>query len=115
MLRTCATGVLILTALAGWTPATLGQVVIRAPFVRVQVGDGVSVQAPFVNVKPSRAYPVPRAPAPVRVRERVPAPAPDASRDADDASAPRPVAVSPPMTVGEFARAFQPREGSYEI
>src|SRR5262245_57571737 len=69
MLRTCAIGVLTLTTLGGWTPGAWGQIVIRAPFVRVQVGGGVSVQAPFVNVNTSRAYPAPYAPAPVRIRE----------------------------------------------
>src|SRR5947209_7919550 len=47
--------ILIISAavLAGWlgmVSASQAQVFVRAPFVRVAVGDGVSVRAPFVNL-----------------------------------------------------------------
>src|SRR3954447_20356071 len=42
--------ILSLTALAVWSSAAQAQIFIRAPFVRVGVGDGVYVRAPFVNL-----------------------------------------------------------------
>ena len=47
--------ILILSAavLAGWlgvVSVSQAQVFVRAPFVRVAVGDGVAVRAPFVNL-----------------------------------------------------------------
>jgi hypothetical protein len=109
MLRISAIGLL---ALAGWTPPAAAQIVIRAPFVRVQVGGGVSVQAPFVNFSTVRPYLRDCAPAGVVVpspqpRERVPAPTPEPPVSA-------PPAAGPP-TLGEFARSFQPRAGTHEI
>jgi hypothetical protein len=92
-----------LLTLAGLALPVQAQLVIRAPFVRVQVGGGVSVQAPYVNVST-----LPRAPV-----NSAPAPAP-AAPAADDAP-PQPVAASPPPTLEQFANTFQPREGSYEI
>jgi hypothetical protein len=111
-------GLLALAGLASWTPSAPAQIVIRAPFVRVQVGGGVSVQAPFVNVNtyPSYFLACPPAVSPARMPltpERVPSPSP--APGADDASPPQPVATTPPMTLGQFAQAFTPREGRYEI
>jgi hypothetical protein len=49
---------LITAASLGFTSTATAQVFIRAPFVRVQVGPGVSVQAPGVGVfVPSPGYP----------------------------------------------------------
>jgi hypothetical protein len=112
MFRFSALAVVIL---AGWVPPALAQVVIRAPFVRVQVGGGVSVRAPFVNINVGGGGVMPApvmVPAPV-VPSREQVPAPDPSRD--DLPAPKPVAEPRPLTLDEFAQSFQPREGSYEV
>ena len=117
--------ILILTAAValGWlglVSASQAQVFVRAPFVRVGVGDGVYVRAPFVNLYVPPAGPVyapgvvfvPPPPAVVpppvqkefcRRRQVVPAPAPN-----------RPAASSPCQapTLDAFARTF-PAEGRH--
>jgi hypothetical protein len=50
MKRTLILGAAVLAGLFGWISATQAQVFVRAPFVRVQVGNGVYVRAPFVNL-----------------------------------------------------------------
>ena len=60
-------------------PASRADVVVRAPFVRVEVGPVVSVRVPFVNVAyqrrivlppdPGAPPPVPVMPVPARPRE----------------------------------------------
>jgi hypothetical protein len=120
MCRPFALCLLTLAGLAAWASPSSAQIVIRAPFVQVQVGGGVSVQAPFVNINTMPAYPGYCAPPviivpakQVRTPERAPAPASSASPA--DTSAPEPVTAPRPMTLGAFANTFKPREGSYEI
>jgi hypothetical protein len=50
MKRTMILSTAVLLGWLGLVSATQAQVFIRAPFVRVAVGDGVSVRAPFVNL-----------------------------------------------------------------
>jgi hypothetical protein len=111
MFQTGVLALLGLACLASGASVALGQIVIRAPFVRVEIGGGVSVRAPFVNLNTRRTYALPAAPAPVR--ERVPTPVPDPPPD--DSSEPQPVVAPRPLTLSEFARSFKPQEGSYEI
>jgi len=123
MFRTSALSLLVLI---GWASVAPAQVMIRAPFVRVQVdGGGVFVRAPFVNIHVRNAAPVWMppvwvAPAPMEVpappegtRDQVPVPIPGPGKEAPPA--PEPSAVARPLSLDEFAQSFQPREGSYEI
>lgn len=103
----------------GWMSSALAEVVIRAPFVTVRVGQQpvpppviVPAAAP-VRVVPLDALPLPPplAPAPaVPVPGAVPSFPP----------APTPVPVPAPSAVRafthqEFAAAFQPAPGNYEV
>jgi hypothetical protein len=99
-------------------PAARADVVVRAPFVRVQVGPGVYVRAPFVRVGvPPRLsaspvvmpYPVLEPGAPPPVPLIVPAsPVAPVGKVAEVAKA---------MTIAEFARTFKPSldGGKYEV
>jgi len=76
---------------------------VRAPYVNVSGGPGgVSVQAPFVDVRVVR--PVERIGSPVPPPPPVPQPPPP----------PRPVPEHIP-TLEEFAATFHPAPGSYEV
>jgi hypothetical protein len=95
------------------------QVFIRAPFVRVGVGDGVYVRAPFVNLYvPDGPYygPVygPRIvtlPPPVVVVPQ-PAPAPPVIQPQ---APPAPVPPAQVPTLDAFAKTFQPKGGTHEV
>src|SRR5437764_5648841 len=50
MKRTMLLTAAVLIGWLGWVSASQAQVFVRAPFVRVGVGDGVYVRAPFVNL-----------------------------------------------------------------
>jgi hypothetical protein len=111
-------GLLALAGLLGWAGSAQAQVVICAPFVRVVVGrDGaggpvVHVRAPFVNLNLGAPRPVEVVP-PQRVvppEEFLPAPTP-----LPPAPEAVPVVLARPMTLGEFARSFQPTAGTYEM
>ncbi len=125
-----SSGATLATALALAGPAA-ADVYIRAPFVRVQVGDGVHVRAPFVNVfvpsgprvyfvaPPAPPGPVFEAPPPEAVPDptkkspRV-KPMPPPQVDPDDA-APVPAQPEQVLTPEQFAKAFQPKAGNYEV
>ena len=109
----------------GLTPLASAQVYVRAPFVRVAVGDGVYVRAPFVNLyvpdgpvygpRVFAAPPVvlvPQPPPPVVV---VPQPPPVVYM----APQPKPLIVAPTPagavpTLQDFSRSFQAKGGTHE-
>ena len=115
----CRNSILCFVMLAGWAPLASAQVVVRAPFVRVQVGGGVWVRAPFVNIyvpsspryclPPPVAIPAPASPAP----EQLPAPSRDPEKT--EPTSLQPATEARPLTIDEFASAFQPREGNHEV
>ncbi len=86
----------VLTALIGVSNSD-AQVYIRAPFVRIGIGDGVSVRAPFVNVFVPPSGPVygPFLPPPPTVVESVPPPV---------------IIPQPPTVVPGPANPFPPAE-----
>lgn len=116
----------------GFVSAGQAQVFVRAPFVRVWVGDGVSVRAPFVNLyvppsgpvygpfygprviyvpppivvqqQPAVVQPMPPAPEPVPVPKPPPA-----------ANAPPPIQPVQVQSLEAFAKSFQAKVGSYEV
>src|SRR5438034_11360724 len=112
------------------TSASQAQVFVRAPFVRVSVGDGVGVRAPFVNLWIPPDGPVyyspygPRViyvqppPPPVVVQPMPPAPQPFPPAPqplpkppiADDAP-PQPVQPGQAPTLEAFSKSFQPKAG----
>jgi hypothetical protein len=122
-----------LLALGCWVAAESvahAQVFVRAPFVRVQVGPGVAVRAPFVNLYfpdygPAYVYPpgyvVPAPPLVAPPSPAVlPAPTPidpSAPLPKQQTDLPPPVAKQPAqvMTLAQFGKTFQPKPGSYEV
>jgi hypothetical protein len=103
---------LALMALAGmlvWGGTSQAQVVVRAPFVHVEVGPGgVYVQAPFVTVDVQKRCTVRVGNRPPVVGEPQPPP-PMAPLGAT----PAPGGVRP-MTVKDFAATFRPSEGTHQ-
>jgi hypothetical protein len=98
-------------------------VVVRAPYVEVRVGNPIVVRAPFVTVVvPRRSVPVMaapvRAPVPVAPGEQLPIPS-DATpaRPVPSVGAAPPPQVVRPLSVAEFARTFKavPKRASYEV
>ena len=98
MRRTLVAALLSLVACAAWASSGHAGWLIRAPFVEVRGGPGVSVRAPFVEVHVGGLVPV--GPPPVQM--------------APVAPAPPPVAVRVP-TLEEFAASFRPAPGTYEV
>ena len=106
MLRQLTLGSLTLLGLAVGAVPGRADVFVRVPFVGVYVGQpGTYVAAPFVRVQvpngvpavPMQQIPVPPPPAPVVVRPAPPAPA----------------VVVRPLTLKEFAATFRPAPGTY--
>ena len=94
MRRTLVAALVSLLACAAWASSARAGWLIRAPFVEVRGGPGVSVRAPFVDVYvggPVAPPPVPMAPVP-----------------------PPPAVVRAP-TLEEFAATFRPAPGTYEV
>jgi hypothetical protein len=130
MKRTLILRAAVLIGWLGCVSASQAQVFVRAPFVRVWVGDGVGVRAPFVNVYVPPSGPVygpvygPRViyvPPPIVVRSQpaVVQPMPPASEPVP-APQPPPAAnfPAPPAQVqslAAFAKSFQAKAGSYEV
>src|SRR5262245_1193591 len=110
-------GAVALLAGLALAPMARADVVVRAPFVRVQVGPGIYVRAPFVRV----AIP-PRLPAWPSIL-----PAPEVIDPGAPPAVPLTVAPAPvplvdqtivrAMTLNEFARTFKPDPdgGKYEV
>jgi hypothetical protein len=99
--------------------SSYADVFVRVPFVRVYVGDGVHVRAPFVNiwVPSSRpAYYVPSSPAPVMPpAELAPPPRLLPGPNPAEPNAPPPVEQPKALTLSQFADSFEARAGHYEI
>jgi hypothetical protein len=122
------TFLLTTVALLSLAPAIQAQVYVRAPFVRVGVGNGVFVQAPYVNLYVPPTGPVvypygppiilapppgngpflPPQPQPIQPIQPVP-PA------KDDNAPPLPVQPIQAPTLEGFAKSFQAKAGSYDV
>jgi hypothetical protein len=123
MKRTLIFGAAVLIGWLGIISASQAQVFVRAPFVRVAVGDGVYVRAPFVNLYIPPVGPVygPRVvymPPPVVVQPQAPAsepvPLPQTKPIVDPNAPPQPVQPAKTLTIDAFAKTFQAKAGSYE-
>jgi hypothetical protein len=136
MKRTLILGAVALIACLILATASQAQVFVRAPFVRVGVGDGVYVRAPFVNLYipgDGPGYPPPYGPRVIYMPppgvvvqpQSVPAPqqfppAPQPVQPApkpqikDDAP-PQPVQPAQVPTLDSFAKTFQAKAGAYEL
>ncbi len=105
MLRTISFGGLFVAGLLTWATAAQAQLFVKAPFTRVVVGNGVQVQTPFLNLQ-TPPLPGPAVPTPIPL---VPGP------EMEIPPAPSIMPAVRPMTLGEFAAAFDPKPGSYEV
>jgi len=141
MKRTMILSLAIALSMLGVVSTSNAQVLIRAPFVRVAVGDGVAVRAPFVNlfIPPSNGpyygpyyqqpvfgpyyYPPvivgspaaplqPGQPAAPGVQLPLPQPLPPIK---DDNAPPQPIQQAQAPTLDAFAKSFQAKAGSYEV
>lgn len=127
MKRTLILGVGVLAAWLGVVSSSQAQVFVRAPFVRVAVGNGVAVRAPFVNLYVPGDGPVyyspfgPRVvflpPPPVVAQPMPPAEQgfPPAPQPQGNDQPPPPLQEAQPPTLDSFARTFQPKAGSFEV
>ena len=123
MKRALLLGALVSMGWLGLVSTSNAQVFIRAPFVRVGVGDGVYVRAPFVNlyVPPSgpvygpRVVYVPSQQFMPPPSEALPAPIPPQEKPAFKPPLPKPVDGGEAVTFEAFAKNFQPKAGSYEV
>lgn len=133
---------LIITAtllgVLGLASVSHAQVFIRAPFVRVGVGDGVAVRAPFVNlwIPPDGPYYGPNVygprvyymPPPGVTTQQPPPqqqfvppqpqpvpPQPQPKTPIKDDAPPQPVQPVQAPTLETFAKSFQPKAGTYEV
>ena len=104
---------------------------VRVPFVRVQVGGGVRVRAPFVNLYfPGTPPPVvvmpsaetapatapPQAEALTVPPKKTPANKPLLKEEVKPDEAPPARAGLPPvLTPEQFTKSFQPKAGNYEV
>jgi hypothetical protein len=88
-------------------------VFVRAPFVRVFVGPGVSVRAPFVdiNIPPRPFFMVPPPSVYIPPQPKV---VPKGISEEEIPEAPKSL-VENPLTLQAFAKSFQAREGSYQV
>ena len=101
--------------------ASEAQVVIRVPFVRINIGDGVSVRAPFVKVYVPPSGPVygPFYPPPVVVESLplpmvIPGPK-DPFPSVEKSFTPLPIQPVQAPTLEQFSRTFQAKAGAYEV
>jgi hypothetical protein len=114
MPRTIGLFFLSFVALVATAPVAWAQVIVRAPFVRVEVGSGVHVRAPFTNVQVSRSEP------PLELPGGVPVGQPSQVEPVPTLPPPTPLVppapvVVRPITLREFAASFQPLPGNYEV
>ncbi|MSU77839.1 MAG: hypothetical protein EXS16_07055 [Gemmataceae bacterium] len=110
-------GCAVMMALVG-VSASEAQVVIRVPFVRINIGDGVSVRAPFVKVYVPPSGPV--YPPPVVVESLPPPvviPGPKDPFLSVEKSFTPPLPIQPVQapTLEQFSRTFQAKAGAYEV
>ncbi len=143
MKRALVLSAAVLVGWLGWVSVSDAQVFIRVPFVRIAVGDGVAVRAPFVNVyvppsgpvyygepiygprvivsppPPIFIRPMPAAPEvfvpPTPLPANAPIPVIPAPQIQDPSAPPQPLQPVQVMTHEAFARSFQPRAGSYDV
>jgi hypothetical protein len=111
----------------GLVSVSEAQVYVRAPFVRVGVGDGVAVRAPFVNLYVPGDGPVyyrPFGPRVIYVEQApvVVQPMPPVQQQFPPPPKPISEVVPPPAqqqvqvpTLESFAKSFQPKAGAYEV
>jgi hypothetical protein len=126
MKRTLILSAAVMAVWLGVVSVSQAQVYVRAPFVRVGVGDGVSVRAPFVNLYVPGDGPVYYRPfgprviyveqqPPVVVQPMPPAPQPFVPPKPQGEVVPAPVQQGQVPTLDGFAKSFQPKAGSYEV
>ena len=126
MRRTMVLSLLALSTLLALTSLASAQVNVRAPFVRVDVGPGVAVRVPFVNLWIPRSYPYyppPGSVLPPPTDQNPPAspvappvelaPPPKPIRQVD--IPPPPQGTGPALTLEQFAKTFQPKPGAYDV
>ncbi len=139
--RNIMLGMSVVAAWLGLSSVSQAQVMVRVPFVRVWVGQGVGVRAPFVNlwvpppgavyvppvyVPPSVSVGPPLIAPPPRVLVPSPEPLPIAPQNpsqnpsgvpnpAPNPDAPQPVTPQRALTISDFAKTFHAKEGSYEV
>ena len=115
MRRTLCGSLLILGSLLTATGPSRAEVVIRAPYVNLALGQpappgspGICVHVPFFDLRIARGgVPVAMPPATANsAPEQLPAP------KTAPAAVPAPMRA---MTVTEFANSFQPAPGTYEV
>jgi len=114
MFRAISLGLLALTGVLAIPAPAPAQVFVRAPFVRVFVGPGVSVRAPFVDINiPPRPYVV--IPPPSVYIPPQPKIAPkEPAYEEEIPDAPKALAENP-LSLQAFAKSFQARAGSYQL
>ena len=131
MKRTLTLGAVVLAGWLGLAATSHAQVVIRAPFVRVAVGDGVSVRAPFVRINtgefsygpyygpqyspPPVIMPPPQPMPPANNFPPAPQPLPPLPKGRDFEAPPMPFQPAEAMSLEQFGKTFQPKAGSYEV
>jgi hypothetical protein len=128
MKRTIYLSAASLVAWLGIVSTSSAQVWVRAPFVRVGVGDGVYVRAPFVNlwIPGGATYSPIYGPLYGPPLVAPPATAPTMPPASEGLAAPKQIAPLdnvPPLpiqpvsvpTLDGFAKTFQPKAGSYDV
>jgi hypothetical protein len=127
MIRSLLLGAAVVTGWLGWVSVSQAQVYVQVPFVRVYVGDGVAVRAPFVDLYvPRHGGPVLRptyhpqviVPSPTGIiQSPPPAPVPQPSPPVivDPSAPPQPVQPAQVPTIEAFAKTFQAKAGAYEV
>jgi hypothetical protein len=90
------------------------QVFVRAPFVRVYVGNGVYVRAPFFSYSNMWASPGPAVAEPGTTEEQLPPVMPPKKAPAQQQK-PADKGTQKAMSLDEFAKTFQPRGGVHEV
>ncbi len=125
MKRTLNFSTAVLAGWLGWTSVTQAQVIIRAPFVRIAVGDGVSIKAPFVRINtgefgygPYYGPPVAGQPMPPALdvfQPPVPQKLPRVPQAKEDIAPPLPLQPVDALTLEQFAKSFKPKAGFYEV
>src|SRR5436190_13176408 len=122
MKRTLMLSALVAIGWLGMVATSEAQVFIRAPFVRVGVGDGVYVRAPFVNLYvpsngpvygPRVIYVPPTAVAPTSPAPSEILPAPQVVPKIDPNAPPAPLQQPAAQTFDAFVKNFQPKAGSF--